>query len=219
MIKKLQFNLVEIALAMAILAIGMSSILVLFPVGVNATKSSVAQNNMSDIAEYITGLYQALLFQQWNNDKGVREMTSLAERPGTNYTSTRAKYEAAIDEGDLEAFSPSNPNYFPNLRHLKNTQGVYIFQQTTGENVDFSAAVMVWWEKITDLYDYWQSSGSVTKYSIPVKGEALAGKSADHDIAIRLYIEVSWPAEIPYENREKQLYIQELSNPKFQITP
>ena len=219
MIRKHQFNLVEIALAIAIIAIGMSSILVMFPVGINATKSSIAQNNMTDIAEYMQGLFQGLLYQQWDNEKGVREMTSLAEHSSTNYTSSRAKYKAAIDESDLEAFSLSNPNYFPNLRHLKNTQGVYIFQQTTGENVDFSAAVMVWWEKITDLYDYWQSSGSVTKYSIPVKGEALAGKSADHDIAIRLCIEVSWPAEIPYENREKQLYVQEISNPKFTTTP
>lgn len=218
MIKRLQFNLVEIALAMAILAIGMSSILVLFPVGVNATKSSVAQNNMSDIAEYMTGLYQALLYQQWKKDGTVKDMTSLTVRPSTNYTTAHTKYAAAIDEDDLEAFFSTNSNYFPNLRRLKDTSGVYVFQQTTGDNVDFSAAVMVWWEKISDLYDYWQNPSTPTKYPIPLKGDSLGVNNASADIAIRLYIEVSWPAEIPYENREKQLYIQELSNPQF-ITP
>ena len=72
MIRKHQFNLVEIALAIAIIAIGMSSILVMFPVGINATKSSIAQNNMTDIAEYMQGLFQGLLYQQWDNEKKER---------------------------------------------------------------------------------------------------------------------------------------------------
>ena len=52
-IRKYPFNMVEIALAMAIIAIGLSGILVLFPVGINASKSAIADNNLADIAEYI----------------------------------------------------------------------------------------------------------------------------------------------------------------------
>ena len=49
-IRKHPFNMVEIALAMAIIAIGLSGILVLFPVGINASKSAIADNNLADIA-------------------------------------------------------------------------------------------------------------------------------------------------------------------------
>ena len=40
------FNMVEIALALAVLAIGMSSILVLFPVGINANKAAIAERRI-----------------------------------------------------------------------------------------------------------------------------------------------------------------------------
>ena len=45
------FNMVEVALALAIIAIGISSILVLFPVGANANKAAIANNNLADIAD------------------------------------------------------------------------------------------------------------------------------------------------------------------------
>ena len=56
-IRKHPFNMVEVALAMAIIAIGLSGILVLFPVGINASKSAIADNNLADIAEYIDDHY------------------------------------------------------------------------------------------------------------------------------------------------------------------
>ena len=40
--KKQFFNLIEIALAIAIIAVGMSSVLVLFPAGLNAVNSAYA---------------------------------------------------------------------------------------------------------------------------------------------------------------------------------
>ena len=59
------FNMVEIALALAVLAIGMSSILVLFPVGINANKSAIADNNLADIGEYLMGYLRAGCAAEW----------------------------------------------------------------------------------------------------------------------------------------------------------
>ena len=64
-IQKKFFNMVEIALAMAIIAIGLSSILVLFPVGVNANKSAIADNNLADIAEYVMSHLRAGCSSEW----------------------------------------------------------------------------------------------------------------------------------------------------------
>ena len=59
------FNMVEIALALAVLAIGLSSILVLFPVGINANKSAIADNNLADIGEYLMGYLRAGCAAEW----------------------------------------------------------------------------------------------------------------------------------------------------------
>ena len=59
------FNMVEVALALAIIAIGISSILVLFPVGANANKAAIANNNLADIAEYMMSYIRAGVTSEW----------------------------------------------------------------------------------------------------------------------------------------------------------
>ena len=56
-----RFNMIEIALALVILAIGLSSVLVLFPIGLNAGKSSVADNNLANVAEQVMAYLQSEL--------------------------------------------------------------------------------------------------------------------------------------------------------------
>ena len=52
------FNMVEVALALAVIGIGITSIMVLFPVGINANKAAIADNNTADVAEYLLGYVQ-----------------------------------------------------------------------------------------------------------------------------------------------------------------
>lgn len=49
------FNMIEVVLAMAIIAFGMTSILGLFPVGLNALKASMAENSCSDAIDQVSG--------------------------------------------------------------------------------------------------------------------------------------------------------------------
>ena len=50
------FNMVEIALATAVIAIGISSILVLFPIGINATRAAIEENCYSDAVETLLSI-------------------------------------------------------------------------------------------------------------------------------------------------------------------
>lgn len=51
-IKKIHFfNMVEILLALTVIAIGMTSVLGLFPVGLNASREAIAQNCSADVAD------------------------------------------------------------------------------------------------------------------------------------------------------------------------
>lgn len=50
--KKIQFfNMIEVLLALTVIAIGMSSILGLFPVGLNASRNAIAENMSADVAD------------------------------------------------------------------------------------------------------------------------------------------------------------------------
>ena len=69
--------MIEVALAMAIIAIGISSILVLFPVGINASKSAIADNNLADIAEYIFGYYKTAKLHDFYSNSSTTTMSTL----------------------------------------------------------------------------------------------------------------------------------------------
>ena len=64
-VTKFRLNLNEIELSMAVIAIGLSSILVLFPIGINASKESIADNNLPDAAEYVLSLFRAGMMSDW----------------------------------------------------------------------------------------------------------------------------------------------------------
>ena len=53
------FNMVEIMLAVIVIALGIAGTFVLFPVGVNANKDATANNSIADIAEYVTAFVRA----------------------------------------------------------------------------------------------------------------------------------------------------------------
>ena len=62
---RFKFNMVEIALAIAVIAIGLSAILVLFPIGINATRSAMDDNQYLEAAEYISNLIRGKFEEQW----------------------------------------------------------------------------------------------------------------------------------------------------------
>ena len=59
--KRLKFNMVEIALAIAVISIGLSAVLVLFPVGINAARAAMDENSYYDAAELIANFVRSEL--------------------------------------------------------------------------------------------------------------------------------------------------------------
>ena len=84
--KKFNFNMVEIALAMVIISLGISGVLGLFSVGVNAKKESISENNVADAAEYILGVYKGYISAKYENGSnitpdslGLKELTNSSD--------------------------------------------------------------------------------------------------------------------------------------------
>lgn len=180
--KKQCFNLIEIALAIAIIAIGMSSVLVLFPAGLNAVNSATADNSAPDAVQYLAGYLESRIRHEWN----------ASGAPGTTRSSSTAsglptsKQNGANDE-TWGSQIPDTP-IFPSSA----ASGVFKYEQThsvNGQNVvDFAAAARVWRQD-----NYLNVPGQTTPVSMT------------HG-SVTIFIEVSYPLEKPYAERDKQIY-------------
>ncbi len=211
------FNLVEIVLAMAVLSIGISSVLVLFPVGVNANRDAVANNNMADLSEYILATIQGGVEAGWTNsgysDKGIKIASSYPESKEL--------------ESDFKITGSSS-----RMIASSSNSGVFLFRQLTlmeaesekdsdteqYESVsDFSAVVKVWEGNLNDIYVAVPTGGSSVKDDNGTKERFAKITTADNpdNFAKVVNVEISWPATLNYEDREKAYFRFESFNQKF----
>ena len=210
------FNLVEIALAIAIIAIGISQILVLFPIGLNTAKEASADNNMADIGEYLMSYLRAGYESDWNRASKKFNLPS-------SLTGLTAGDEG-LDVNDLPtAWKPLDGRSQAASCFYRNND-VFLFQQKSvieGEYIaDFSVIAKVWSDKSFDIYlpDIYQKHTSTAPYytsSANLKngsGISLSTYLTSKDIIRAINIELSWPAEVPYAEREKKNFRFELFN-------
>lgn len=237
-IRRHPFNMVEIALAMAIIAIGLSGILVLFPVGINASKSAIADNNLADIAEYIMGYLQARCNEEWikNANNPPEPITLLNSIYSEKYYPFSAKLLTSAPSGSsvgdddgvplegelgtnsifdktIQGISISTSDSTEKRRVKQATlflgpDGAFLYRQMTNDTVDFAAVVKVWREEI-NCYVPKINAGSVT-------APALIDENIPQ-YAHNLVLEISWPAESPYANREKRVFRLEFFNQAYEI--
>ena len=201
------FNLIEITLAIAIIAFGMSSILVLFPTGLQTTTDAVADSVVPDTADYVLSYLQAMIDVGWRDGNGElrTDNKALKALDDSKPDTTAADPGGSITFENLDTISSDNEKTV-NLFKAKNKKGIYLYEQsyypTASEDfdkkekvVDFSAIVLVWKEPKTFLYH---------------ENDAPVGFEGDN--AATLCVEISYPAVKPYSAREKQFYRLELYN-------
>ena len=202
------FNLIEITLAIAIIAFGMSSILVLFPTGLQTTTDAVADSVVPDTADYVLSYWQAMVDIGWRDEDGKLRTDNavLKALDDSKPDTTAADPGGSLTFDQLDNLSSENEKTI-NLFRAKNKKGIYLYEQsyypTATEDfdkkekvVDFSAIVLVWKEPHAYLYH-----------------ENDAPEQIDDDNAATLCVEISYPAAKPSAAREKQFYRLELYNP------
>ncbi|MBS1451745.1 MAG: prepilin-type N-terminal cleavage/methylation domain-containing protein [Lentisphaeria bacterium] len=238
------FNMVEVALALAIIAIGISSILVLFPVGANANKAAIANNNLADIAEYMMSYIRAGVTSEWiwnadHPDNQKKFFTDNIKKHGENdwyatvgdgeglildweeTTLGSGKYEMTVKEKK----SKQEPN--PKVSLTRITENLYrlgdnrafLFTQISGGNIDFAAVVKIWGEEIKmDVPVIVEEDKD--DYKDGVEYQALnSGTENEIDRFAKVFcVEVSWPAQAPLQNRERRVFRQEFFNEAFKKT-
>lgn len=213
-IKRHYFNMIEVALALAIIAIGLSSILVLFPVGLNANKSSIANNNLADVAEYMIGYLRAYTIANWNLDGS----NSFIDKTNLSTTKPTGEFDKTIPaDNDWISFGNTQDGV-TRLKQLENNKAVYLYQQISqfedadGNKIDvpdFSAIIKIW---LDDNYEFYVYSPANKTYK---KASDIETKANLKKYIIALCMEISWPAEVPEANREKKIFRFEIFNDSY----
>ena len=172
------FSMVEMVLALGVIAIGAVSIMALFPVGLTASRDAVGETYATDSADqflhYFVGALRASGFtwMQFTTDPANRARPTSPEP---------ASWKPVYAGGNL---------YWENAL-IPDPQYYKMIQKAPGASVvDFSGIYRVWYDQII-----------------------LDGTPISPNVAIGVYIEVSWPAELSYSLRETALYYREVFNP------
>ncbi len=211
-----QYNLVEVILALGVVAIGVVSIMALFPIGASATRDAAMETYSSNAADEMFHMLQFMalndgdtLDDSWN--KWIKADTKLGtSKP--NYTddnTDKDKWERLGDstkgiDGNIFQAKPAQKGVFLLISHhdssadkdaaLADAGDTESDNTITYEKVDFRAVVLAWKEKVRE-------------------DPADAAKDIEFEEAAKLVIEVSWPEEMPYAARQKRYFSYEIAKP------
>ncbi len=218
------FNLIEIALAVAVIAVGISSVMVLFPVGLNATAEATADSNIPDAVEYMMTYLEAGTLAAWKdkNEPGY----SVADKDNDNeflkdFEEDMNSVEKADSftrlANDVFGRSAQSGSLFKikDEKDEKDEKGKYkkslfLFQQNNDANDDaeasgvtgFSAIFRVTKNPVSMVYN---SSNRKVEYEP-------GSNSSNYDNGVTYIVEMSYPAEQKYEFRNKLIYRMDVYN-------
>lgn len=233
-----KFNMVEIALAIAIIAIGISAIMVLFPIGINATRAAMDENSSSDVSEYIAnfvrGQYLAhwkAEFDTWNNAGRTGKLSFTVPNLWSSTTDTLPTQDATLSEET----GYTNTNTTPKSGLQKYSDGWYYFSRVSPEGEEtFSAQIKIKSVR-SEIITAADSTSANCPVYVPDAANAFAPKvvggtggiqlqSADGAVdfgsfAQSAMVEISWPANLPEDERTKRTFRVDVYNPYYIITP
>ena len=196
--KRFYFNMIEIILAIAILSIGISSVMVLFTSGVKANNSSTAASMLPDAVE---SAVSRIRFLAAHYASGASDWGDYVNNMGTSYVTE-----------NISAFVPLTPDeaLVPNTRTHAQYNFLYrqLSQDESGNQVvNFSAVIRVK-KRVQD--------GVIVN---PVNGTTVSDPSAytTHlNNSFRVVdLEISYPADIPMTARKVKYFRVELFNDMY----
>ena len=218
--------MVEIMLAVIVIALGIAGTFILFPVGLNANKDATAENSIADIAEYIASFIQAKTISDAIDD-GANAFKSNVGLNTIDETYVEDGFD--VDNIDSNVYKPIGGT---DSLYKHESKGIYLFRQYSGaadnRYVDFSAVARVYLDKAKinpgvtpgnensgfEEEKFFCHSGGYKPYS-ELKGNFGNTKNFIGKFLLPVVIELSWPATAPYEDREKRYFRFEIFNDQY----
>jgi len=178
------FNLIEIALALGILGIGLTSVVALFPLGFQEIRDSIGENYSSISADSMFAFLAMEAYSDWNTFSDIPTSKPVVPDSSTIASNT---WSNPVDG--------ENGSIYDLGTHEDGIYGIRITSDN-GNIIDFSGEVLLWKSKVQDIR--------------AAAGENITELS--YNEAMVLHLEMSWPTEKPYGAREKNTFYFELFN-------
>ena len=237
--RRFNFNMVEVALAMLVISLGLSTVLVLFPAGMKASRQAEEENLLVEAAEAM----EAYIRMHHNDTTSATQLPDVL-----TYNSSDGTADSVVES----KFSPtSNANKNSSIIKLNNgTAHAYLYRKLTeadGQTVtDFSCVVRllradldkgIGHEVKNDstiayfptasgtstsqvTYKKGSATGSVKLEKISAAGSSkgLAKDSSGKELKYFQVInmEISYPADKPYSERKKRVYRVEIFDESYE---
>ena len=207
--RKKMFSLIEIAVAMAVAAIGVAAIMALLPVALKSTSDSVGDTLAVDAANTIFAQMDRFAWEDFDANL-VKGLDPAKNTPGS--------VNESYITWTMRAGSDTSPESSYNFEYIDGLKHFFFFFGRPGKQADFAAEVVCWRDgdnknKLTVL----NSSGAQEAVNIP--------KDKDGDISmVRVYVEISWPIAKKYRAgttsnpiypRQSRPFVRDFFNPKY----
>ncbi len=186
--RALRFNMVEVVLGLGLISFGLVSTMGLFPIGLQATRNSVAENYAAETADQFLHYLAARLKNPTDSFGNWEQFGQTLPTEKPSETEPSQTWEEWFNEDTTTFWYAGSYNQYYKIE-----------QSAVGaEKPDFTAICRVW-------------RGGVT-YSRYTDGEWVEATASD-DYALSINIEISWPQQLPYDRRQKALYNLEVYKP------
>lgn len=200
------FNMVEIVLALMIVIIGIVGVIGLFPVGQKSGLEARGRNFAVDASNQFSELMRDQIKRHWDLIATL-PLAKPASEAGANWQSADGN-SVFHDMPGLVIFYNDQDNdkkydyLLDTANQSRDDSGLFrLEQRTAGGVADFAAILRVW--------------VSAAKYTPYDRGSSAwaSDKAVPPDQGLTLNVEVSWPASLPYEKRNKTLSLTDVFRP------
>ena len=211
--RKKLFSLIEIAVAMAVAAIGVAAIMALLPVAVKSTSDSVGDTLAADAANTVIAQLDSA---SWDHFEWIQDLKTTKPSP---FSESQAKDYANMTLGADESYKVEPAS------GLQNGRFAFLFGPPGGV-ADFAAEVLCWREADTNLNltTVDGETGKIKKPALKMNDSSLKHPDNGEQPFVRVFIEVSWPLSKPYKKgsgtnaaypRQSRLFVREYLDPTY----
>ena len=211
--RKKLFSLIEIAVAMAVAAIGVAAIMALLPIAVKSTSDSVGDTLAADAANTVIAQLDRAA---WEHFEWIQNLKT-SKAAVTPFTDSKAR-DYANTKLDAESYK------IEPLTGLQDGHFAFLFGPPN-EAADFAAEVICWKEQPANmkLTTFNAKTGRFESPQIStIKYPTDSGKTGQP--YVRVYVEITWPIAKPYKKgsgtslaypRQSRLFVREYLDPAY----
>ena len=200
-----RFNLVEIVIALGIVAIGVTAVMGFLPMGLNASRDAIADNYAADSGDQLLHYLSSTIQEDWSQLANIHtQPPDVATGSGDLTTDWTVITGTNIYTRDYPT-SDGDKTVYRILQQTDVIDGTdddgdgLIDNGTPTTVVDFDAMVRIW-KTPTSAWEY---NGSTFA---PVTDTGYAKRAL-------LNLEISWPAVVNFGARRKTYYALEVNKP------